>query len=77
MLDRARPPRRGARHPAAGRQFIHISSDYYHEPMVRLAEKLDEIAPFEEPAVSFLTNSGTEAVEAALKLARLTPGART
>ena len=51
--------------------FIHISSDYYHEPMVRVAEKLDEIAPFEEPAVSFLTNSGTEAVEAALKLARL------
>jgi 4-aminobutyrate aminotransferase len=51
-------------------RFLHISSDYYHEPMVRLAEKLDEIAPFEEPAVTFLTNSGTEAVEAALKLAR-------
>jgi 4-aminobutyrate aminotransferase len=55
-------------------QFLHISSDYYHEPMVRLAEKLDEIAPFEEQAVTFLTNSGTEAVEAALKLARLHTG---
>ena len=51
-------------------KFLHISSDYYHESMVRLGEKLDEIAPFDEPAVSFLTNSGTEAVEAALKLAR-------
>jgi 4-aminobutyrate aminotransferase len=51
-------------------QFIHISSDFYHEQMVRMAEKLDEIAPFEEQAVCFFTNSGTEAVEAALKLAR-------
>jgi 4-aminobutyrate aminotransferase len=53
----------------AGR-FLHISSDYYHETMVRLAEKLDEIAPFSEDAISFFTNSGTESVEAALKLAR-------
>ena len=54
--------------------FLHISSDYYHEPMVHLAEKLDEIAPFQEQALTFLTNSGTEAVEAALKLARLHTG---
>lgn len=54
--------------------FLHISSDYYHEPMVCLAEKLDEIAPFQEQALTFLTNSGTEAVEAALKLARLHTG---
>ena len=51
-------------------RFIHISSDYYHEPWVRLAEKLDEIAPFREDARCFMTNSGTEAVEAAIKLAR-------
>lgn len=51
-------------------RFIHISSDYYHELWIRLAEKLDEIAPFEEAAVSFMTNSGTEAVETAIKLAR-------
>jgi 4-aminobutyrate aminotransferase len=51
-------------------QFVHISSDFYHELMVRMAEKLDEIAPFDEQAMCFFTNSGTEAVEAALKLAR-------
>ncbi|NWF64404.1 MAG: acetyl ornithine aminotransferase family protein [Chloroflexi bacterium] len=51
-------------------KFIHISSDFYHENWVRLGEKLNEIAPFEEDALSFMTNSGTEAVEAAIKLAR-------
>jgi 4-aminobutyrate aminotransferase len=51
-------------------KFIHISSDFYHEKWVELAEKLNEIAPFEENAVSFMTNSGTESVEAAIKLAR-------
>ena len=51
-------------------QFIHISSDYYHPLWVETAEKLSEIAPFSEPAVSFMTNSGTESVEAAIKLAR-------
>src|SRR3974377_489045 len=45
-------------------KFIHISSDYYHPLWVELGEKLDEIAPFEEPAQSFMTNSGTESVEA-------------
>lgn len=51
-------------------KFIHISSDYYHETWVRLGEKFDEIAPFDSPAASFMTNSGTESVEAAIKLAR-------
>jgi 4-aminobutyrate aminotransferase len=51
-------------------QFIHISSDFYHETWVRLAEKLDEIAPFDGPSACFMTNSGTESVEAAIKLAR-------
>jgi len=55
-------------------KFVHISSDFYHENWIRLAEKLDEIAPFEEQAVSFMTNSGTEAVEAAIKLARYHTG---
>jgi 4-aminobutyrate aminotransferase len=55
-------------------KFIHISSDYYHSKWVDLGEKLSEIAPFEEPAVSFMTNSGTEAVESAIKLARYTTG---
>ena len=51
-------------------KFIHISSDFYHENWIKLAEKLDEIAPFKEDALSFMTNSGTEAVETAIKLAR-------
>jgi len=51
-------------------KFIHISADFYHESWVQLGEKLDDIAPFKEDAVSFMTNSGTESVEAAIKLAR-------
>jgi 4-aminobutyrate aminotransferase len=51
-------------------KFIHISSDFYHEKWVELGEKLDEIAPFKEDALCFMTNSGAEAVEAAIKLAR-------
>jgi 4-aminobutyrate aminotransferase len=51
-------------------RFIHISSDFYHTNWVELGEKLDEIAPFREEAVSFMTNSGTESVEAAIKLSR-------
>lgn len=55
-------------------QFIHISSDFYHPKWVELAEYLDLIAPFQEDAISFMTNSGTESVEAALKLARYHTG---
>jgi 4-aminobutyrate aminotransferase len=51
-------------------KFIHISSDFYHEKWIELGEKINQIAPFEEDAVSFMTNSGTESVEAAIKLAR-------
>ncbi|HET7009301.1 MAG TPA: acetyl ornithine aminotransferase family protein [Anaerolineales bacterium] len=51
-------------------KFLHISSDYYHPKWVELSEKLAEIAPFEEPAKVFLGNSGAEAVEGAIKLAR-------
>ncbi len=51
-------------------KFLHISSDFYHIKMIEMAEKLDEIAPMQEQAVTFLTNSGTESVETAIKLAR-------
>jgi 4-aminobutyrate aminotransferase len=51
-------------------KFLHISSDYHHEKWVELSEALDRIAPFAEDAVVFLANSGAEAVEAAIKLAR-------
>jgi 4-aminobutyrate aminotransferase len=55
-------------------KFIHISSDFYHPLWVELAEKLNQIAPFLENAVSFMTNSGTESIEAAIKLARYYTG---
>jgi 4-aminobutyrate aminotransferase len=55
-------------------KFIHISSDFYHQKWVELGEKLNQISPFDEPAISFMTNSGTESVEAAIKLARYTTG---
>lgn len=55
---------------AAADDFLHISSDYWHEGMTALGERLAAVAPMDEPAMSFLCQSGTEAVEGALKLAR-------
>lgn len=53
------------------KKFIHIAgTDYYYDVQVKVAEKLASIAPFDSPARVFLTNSGTEAVEGALKVAR-------
>ena len=52
-------------------QLIHYSaSDFFLPIYSELTQKLDEIAPMRGKARSFLTNSGTEAVEAAIKLAR-------
>jgi 4-aminobutyrate aminotransferase len=58
----------------AADRFLHISSDYWHEEMAGLGERLAKHAPFGEPAMSFFCQSGTEAVEAALKLARYVTG---
>jgi len=55
-------------------KFIHISSDFYHEKWITLAEKLAEIAPWSGPSACFMTNSGTESVESAIKLARYHTG---
>ncbi len=55
-------------------RFLHISTDYYHEPQVALGEVLARIAPVGERARTFFSNSGTEAVEAAIKLARYHTG---
>jgi 4-aminobutyrate aminotransferase len=53
------------------RKFLHIcGSDFYYEPMAELCEKLSALAPGSGEKKVFLTNSGTEAVEAAIKLAR-------
>jgi 4-aminobutyrate aminotransferase len=55
------------------RNLLHFSaSDFYLPAYADLAAELDRIAPIEGPTRSFLTNSGTEAVEAAIKLARFT-----
>ena len=51
-------------------RFLHISTDYYHETQVALGEAIAHVVPFEGAAKIFFSNSGTEAVEAAIKLAR-------
>ena len=55
--------------------LIHIcGADFYDTLYVKLAERLTEIAPGDFPKRVFLGNSGAEAVEAALKLARYKTG---
>ena len=52
-------------------KFIHMSgTDFYYEPQVRLAEDLAGLVPIDGPVRTFFGNSGTEATEAAVKLAR-------
>ncbi len=52
-------------------KFLHMSgTDFYYEPQVALGEAFNEIAPFSGQKRSFFSNSGTEAIEAAIKLAR-------
>jgi 4-aminobutyrate aminotransferase len=58
----------------ATEDFLHISSDYWHERMTRLCERINSIAPMREPVQVFLCQSGTESVEGALKLARYVTG---
>ena len=58
----------------AADDFLHISSDYWHERMTRLAEKINALDPLREPAQVLLCQSGTESVEGALKLARYVTG---
>ncbi len=58
----------------ATEDFLHISSDYWHERMTRLCERVSALAPMREPAQVFLCQSGTESVEGALKLARYVTG---
>ena len=52
-------------------ELIHMSgTDFYYEGMVTLAERLSKIAPMPGPHKFYYGNSGAEAVEGALKLAR-------
>lgn len=51
--------------------LIHIScTDFYYPGLVELAERLSAIAPGNEAKKVYFGNSGTEAIEAAIKLAR-------
>src|SRR5215475_549399 len=52
-------------------ELIHISgTDFYHHHLPQLAEKLVATMPGKEAKKVFFGNSGTEAVEGAIKLAR-------
>jgi 4-aminobutyrate aminotransferase len=54
----------------AGR-LLHMSgTDFYYQPQIDLAQRLAEVAPGVSPKRVFFTNSGAEALEAGLKLAR-------
>jgi 4-aminobutyrate aminotransferase len=72
----------GVSHPAVvkaiseqAQKFIHMSgTDFYYEPQVRLAEELAGIVPIDGAVRTFFGNSGTEATEAAIKLARYATG---
>lgn len=60
---------------AAAQGFLHISSDYWHEGQIALGERIRDLQPMgETPVMSFMCQSGTEAVEGALKLARYVTG---
>src|SRR6185437_9422938 len=52
-------------------ELIHMSgTDFYYENMITLAERLAKIAPMSGPVRVYYGNSGTEAIEAAMKMAR-------
>ncbi len=56
-------------------ELIHMSgTDFYYPNMVDLAEKLAMLAPGDMPRRVYFGNSGTEAIEAAIKLARYHTG---
>jgi 4-aminobutyrate aminotransferase len=56
-------------------RLIHMSgTDFYYEELIALAEKLNEIAPGKTAWRVSFGNSGAEAVEGALKLARYATG---
>jgi len=56
-------------------RLIHMSgTDFYYEGMAALAEKLAEIAPGDAPRRVSFGNSGAEAIEGSMKLARYATG---
>ena len=56
-------------------KFLHMSgTDFYYELQARLGEEIADLVPMAGPHRSFFSNSGTEANEAALKLAKFATG---
>jgi 4-aminobutyrate aminotransferase len=56
-------------------EFLHMSgTDFYYESMVQLAERLAKLTPGNVPRRVYFGNSGAEAIEAAIKLARYHSG---
>ncbi len=56
-------------------EFLHMSgTDFYYEGMVNLAEKLAALTPGDAPKRVYFGNSGAEAIEAAIKMARYHSG---
>lgn len=56
-------------------RLIHMSgTDFYYENMVELAERLARLAPGDAPRRVYFGNSGAEAVEACMKVARYHTG---
>src|SRR5947209_3087207 len=52
-------------------KLLHMSgTDFYYQPQIDLAERLGQLGPGPSRRRVFFTNSGAEALEAALKLAR-------
>ncbi len=52
-------------------KFTHYSyTDFYYEKIVQISQELTKITPGNFPKKVFLSNSGTEAIEAAMKLAK-------
>jgi 4-aminobutyrate aminotransferase len=56
-------------------RFLHMSgTDFYYDVQVRVAEEIAALVPIDGPVKSFFANSGAEAVEACIKLARYATG---
>jgi 4-aminobutyrate aminotransferase-like enzyme len=56
------------------KKLVHVSTLYPTTPQIELAEKLVQIRPMKEKAKVFFTNSGTEANETAVTLAKVATG---
>jgi 4-aminobutyrate aminotransferase/(S)-3-amino-2-methylpropionate transaminase len=75
----------GHRHPrvmsAVRDQLEHYTHTAFqvmaYEPYIRLAERLNALAPFEDEAKTILLTTGAEAVENAVKIARIATGRNT